>query len=84
MKTTVDIDDELLIAAKKRAAELRRPLRALIEDGLREQLRRPARRAPVAELTWVVVDGGLPAALADLSDRAAMSEWIRGERRSGG
>lgn len=79
MKTTVDIDDELLIAAKKRAAELRRPLRALIEDGLRSQLREPRRLAP-ATIDWVVVDGGLPAELPDLADRAAMSEWIRAQR----
>lgn len=79
MKTTVDIDDELLIAAKKRAAELRRPLRALIEDGLRAQLREPARARPV-RIDWVVVDGGLPDLLPDVSDRTAMHAWVRGER----
>jgi hypothetical protein len=81
MKTTVDIDDELLIAAKKRAAELRRPLRRLIEDGLREQLRRPTAKVEANELRWLTVDGGLPEDSGDLSDRAAMTEWIRQERR---
>ena len=38
MKTTIELPDELLVEAKKRAAELRRPLRRLIEDGLRAQL----------------------------------------------
>lgn len=38
MKTTVEIDDPLFIAAKKRAAELRVPMRVLIERGLRQQL----------------------------------------------
>ena len=35
MKTTVHLPDDLFIAAMKRAAELRQPLRALIERGLR-------------------------------------------------
>lgn len=80
VKTTVEIDDALLIAAKKRAAEERRPLRALFEEALRAQLavsrQRPG-RAP--KVQWVVVDGGLPAGL-DPADRAAMSEWILSER----
>ena len=36
MKTTLDIDDELLARAKRRAKETGRPLRALVEDGLRQ------------------------------------------------
>ena len=44
MKTTVDIHDELLTRAKRRARETGRPLRALIEDGLREVLDGPAPR----------------------------------------
>lgn len=40
MKTTVDLPDDLVIAAKQRAAELRQPLRALIERGLRAELGR--------------------------------------------
>src|SRR5262245_52635639 len=38
MKTTVDLPDDLLILAKKRAAEQRRPLRALLAEALRSQL----------------------------------------------
>jgi len=40
MKTTIELPDELFIAAKKRAAELREPLRALVERGLRAELGR--------------------------------------------
>jgi hypothetical protein len=36
MKTTLELRDELLIEAKKKAAEERRPLRALVEEGLQE------------------------------------------------
>jgi len=38
MKTTVDLPDDLLIAAKKLAAERRTTLRSLIERGLRREL----------------------------------------------
>ncbi len=78
MKTTVELPDQLLIEAKKRAAELRKPLRALIEEGLRAQLRatRSARIKPRKKIHWVTVPGELPADV-DLSDRVAMHEWFR-------
>ncbi len=84
MKTTFDIPDELLVRAKKRAAELRRPLRALVTDGLRAQLdqrtsavaMRAGRARPIR---WVTAAGGLPAGL-DLKDRTQMHEWLRRQR----
>lgn len=80
MKTTIELPDDLLIAAKRRAAELRCSLRALIERGLRHELlggtpRRSKRRG----IKWVTVRGGLPAGL-DIRDRAAMHDGLR--RRS--
>ena len=79
MKTTVDLPDELLIQAKKRAAELRQPLRALIADGLRLRLAQAkhGRRKP-RKLRLVTVAGGLPPGL-DLTDRAKMHDWLQGE-----
>jgi hypothetical protein len=81
MKTTFDLPDELVIAAKKRAAELRRPLRALVEAGLRAQLAatQSVQTGKAKGIHWVTVDGGLPAGV-DLADRAAMHEWLRGQR----
>ena len=38
MKTTVDIHDELLARAKRHARDTGRPLRAVVEDGLRRVL----------------------------------------------
>ena len=38
MKTTLDIRDELLLRAKRHASETGRPLRALVEEGLRRVL----------------------------------------------
>lgn len=79
-KTTVELPDDLLVAAKRRAVERRTTLRTLIERGLRAELRRGdeplARRTPVK---WVTVDGGLPKGL-DVTDRAAMMDRLR--RRS--
>ena len=36
MKTTLDIHDELLARAKRHAKETGQPLRAVVEDGLRQ------------------------------------------------
>lgn len=80
MKTTVDIPDELLIAAKKRAAEERLTLKVLIERGLRRQLARsPEGRSRGHAIRWITVNGGLPPDL-DLRDRARMSAWLRRNR----
>jgi hypothetical protein len=80
MKTTFDLPDEVVIEAKKLAAELRVPLRQLVEEGLRERLARPRRRrARPKKIRWVVVRGGLPRDL-DIADRENMHEWIRKAR----
>lgn len=39
MRTTVDIDDDLLARAKARAVKERRSVRSLIEEGLRKVLK---------------------------------------------
>jgi hypothetical protein len=75
MKTTLDLPDELLIAAKKRAAEQRRPLRALVEQGLRAQLSRRPSNKKSKRVRWVTVPGGLPDQL-DLANRESMHEWL--------
>lgn len=82
VKTTVDIDDALLVAAKKHAAEQRRTLRSLIEEGLRMQLSRRSVNRSAPNIGWVVVEGGLPAGI-DPADRAALRDWVHRERDSG-
>jgi hypothetical protein len=80
MKTTVDLPDSLLIAAKKRAAEERLTLKVLIERGLRRQLARAPDGTPRSRaIRWITVDGGVPPGL-DVGDRALMREWIRQNR----
>ena len=75
MKTTLELPDELLIAAKKAAAEQRRPLKALVEEGLRTVLGQPQTRAGSKRVRLITVKGGLPADL-DLSNREKMQDWI--------
>jgi hypothetical protein len=78
MKTTVELPDELVVAAKKRAAELRCTLRTLIERGLRQELsdRKRNGKGKRRTIRWVTVRGGLPPGL-DLKDRAAMHDWLQ-------
>jgi hypothetical protein len=82
MKTTVDLPDDLLIAAKKLAAERRTTIRSLVERGLRKELGegegRAAPRTP--RIRWVTVKGGLAPGL-DVADRAGMMEWLHHDRR---
>ena len=82
MKTTIELPDDLFIAAKRRAAEERSTLRAIVERGVRAQLRRPQagrKRTGRSPIRWVTVDGGLPMGV-DLGDRAAMHDWLRAAR----
>jgi hypothetical protein len=82
MKTTIDLPDELFVAAKRRAAEDRTTLRAIVERGLRAQLgtsRHKRPRVRRAAIRWVTVNGGLPRGL-DLQDRAGMHDWLRSSR----
>jgi hypothetical protein len=80
MKTTLDLPDELFVAAKQRAAEERRPLRDLVASGLRQHLRGPVRRKPrKLTIAWVTVKGGLPEGL-DVADRDAMHDTLRTRR----
>lgn len=80
MKTTIDLPDELFVAAKKKAAEERRSLRDLVASGLRAQVRRaPGRAHAAARIQWVTVKGGLPAGM-DVSDRDRMHAALRAGR----
>ena len=44
VKTTLDIQDELLLRAKRHAQRTGRPLRAVVEEGLRQVLANTAAR----------------------------------------
>lgn len=71
MKTTLDLDDDLLVRAKSQAARERTSLTALIEEGLRLRLRRgaPGRRGS-SRLAVHHGRGGLMPGIDPLSNRS--------------
>lgn len=69
MKTTLNLDDELLQRAKRRARERGSTLTAVVEDGLRAVL--AAGAAPAYELRLPVVSGDAPP-VVDPADREAL------------
>ena len=79
MKTTIDIPDALMIRAKKRAVELRQPLRELVIEGLRarlDEIAAPRSRWKTPTIRWVTHPGGLPPNV-DLSDRSSMQKLFQ-------
>ena len=58
MKTTLDIDDRLLVRAKAEAARARTSLTRLIEEGLSLRLRPRPARAGKAKIVLPVFSGG--------------------------
>ena len=76
MRTTLDLDDGLMRAAKRRAAETGRTLTALVETALRELLR-AEENAGTHRLDWKVVEGGAQAGV-DLEDRDALFDRMSG------
>jgi len=74
MKTTLDIDDELLSKAKAASARERKSLTALIEEGLRLRLRRPGSNRPASAGSLAIYRGkdGLVAGVDPLSNRSLL------------
>ena len=74
MKTTLDINNELLVKAKTVSARERKSLTALIEEGLRLRLRRRGshRPAPAPSLAIHHGKGGLIAGVDPLSNRSML------------
>ena len=67
MKTTLDIHDELLARAKRHARESGRPLRAVVEEGLRRVL------APAPRRGYTLAD--LRTGHPDASDPLERRSW---------
>ena len=74
MKTTLDIDDELLVKAKALSARERKSLTSLIEEGLRLRLRRAsfAKHSPRIALAVYRGKGGLIPGVDPLSNRSLL------------
>jgi hypothetical protein len=72
VKTTLNLSDDLLREAKKRAAEEGTTLTFIVEDALRRAL---TERGPTLnEVRWIVVDGGPPE--VDIADRDALYTFL--------
>ncbi|HSB73951.1 MAG TPA: type II toxin-antitoxin system VapB family antitoxin [Candidatus Methylomirabilis sp.] len=80
MRTTIDLPDDLLARAKRFAADTKRPLRAVIEDALREALgrRRTSTRSAPVKLTTFGTSGLQPG--VDLDDSAALLDLLDAPR----
>lgn len=75
MKTTLDIDDELLVKAKALAARERSSVTALIEEGLRLRLRRRASTSHGGKPPSLAIyrgKGGLAQGVNSLSNRSLL------------
>lgn len=79
MRTTLDLDSELLAAARRRARELGTSLTSVVEEALAAAL---TRRPPARErfrLRWKPHRGRLVAGI-DVSNRDALYEAMEGDR----
>ena len=78
MRTTIDINDALLLAAKSRAVRERKTLKEVVEQALRELLSGPKRG--VADAPPIPVfhgDGVQPG--VDLTDNAALEDLMNAD-----
>jgi hypothetical protein len=75
MRTTINLDDDLLAEAKQVAARTGRTLAAVVEDALRESLHRRHRLARRAVDLPVFGEGGVQPGV-DLDDSAALLDLM--------
>lgn len=75
MKTTLNLNDQVLRQAKGRAAQDGVTLTKFVEDALREKLMVPLHRQPVFRLRTRTVRGYAPPSV-DISDRDALYDVI--------
>ena len=79
MRTTMDLGDELMRRAKKKAADDGVPLRSIVEEALRRYLsEKPA--ATGYKLRWTTEKGALMPGV-DLDDRDSLFDIMNGIRK---
>lgn len=78
MRTTIDINDALLLAAKSRAARERKTLKAVVEQALRELLSGPKRDVVAGPPIPVLHGHGVQPGV-DLTDNAALEDLMNAE-----
>ncbi len=75
MKTTLDLDDVLLMEAKRRASLSGCTLKAFVEEALRARLLPRPEAVPPFKLKLPVVDGSAPPAV-DVADRRTLYDFM--------
>ena len=78
MRTTINISDALFSEAKSRAVRDRKPLRAIVEQALREYLSGPERAAAKGPPIPVFRGRGLQPGV-DLADNSALEDLMNAE-----
>ncbi len=80
MRTTIRLDDDLLRAAKRTAAESGLTLTALIEESLRERLARRSHGRKRRRVRLITFKGSGVAPGVDLDDSAALLDLMEEDR----
>jgi len=73
----LNLDDDLMRAAKRRAVETGRTLTSMIEAALRDLLRQRSPTGPAYRLRWTTVRGGVQPGV-DLTDRDTLYDRMEG------
>lgn len=76
MRTTVNIDDQLLAEARVLAARTARSLGAVVDDALRAMLRRDAEEHDRTQFRLPIHGAGGLQAGVDLDDKEALAELM--------
>lgn len=79
MRTTLNLEDELMRTLKRRAAETGRTMTELIEEAVREMLAQPREQPGEREFPWVTVRGRVRTGI-DITDRDSLLEAMEGRR----
>ena len=75
MRTTLNIDDELMKRVKEKAAETGKTITEIVENALSKEVAGVAGTRPGFTLRWVAAEGP-PAPGVDLADRDSLYETM--------
>ena len=74
MRTTLDLNEALLVEAKRIAAEQHTSLKAVVEDGLRFLLSQRQQASKAATTAWPICTAAKPVPGIDLTSTSALLE----------
>jgi plasmid stability protein len=79
MKTTLNLDDQLMAELRRRAAETNRTMTEIIEEALREAFSRLVEPGEPRDFRWVTVRGRVRPGV-DVADRDSLLDVMEGRR----